>query len=66
MGGKCGRHVGDKCKLSPKMPEWETSVGNKWETSVNSCAPRHPECVGDKLPGIQSGRYVWEISGKQM
>ena len=54
--GMCGRQVGDKCKLSPKNPEWETSVGNKsgtqvWETSVNSCAPRHPEWeirVGDK------------------
>ena len=39
MGDKCGRQVGDKCKLSPKNPEWETSVGNKsgrqvWETSV--------------------------------
>ena len=29
MGDKCGRQVGDKCKLSPKNPEWETSVGNK-------------------------------------
>ena len=29
----------------------ETSVGDKWETSVNSCGPRHPEwetSVGDK------------------
>ena len=56
MGHKCGRQVGDKCKLSPKNPEWETSVGNKsgrqvWETSVKSCGPRHPEwetSVGDK------------------
>ena len=70
MGDKCGRQVGDKCKLSPKNPEWETSVGDKsgrqvwetsvgdkWETSVNSCAPRHPEWeirVGDK----------WETSVK--
>ena len=53
---------GDKCKLSPKNPEWETSVGNKsgrqvWETGVNSCAPRHPEWetrVGNK----------WETSVK--
>jgi len=32
-------------------------VGDKWETSVNSCAPRHPEWeirVGDK----------WETSVK--
>ena len=35
MGDKCGRQV------------WETSVGDKWETSVNSCGPRHPEW-GDK------------------
>ena len=39
MGDKSGRQVKDKCKLSPKNPEWETSVGNKsgrqvWETSV--------------------------------
>ena len=70
VGDKCGRQVGDKCKLSPKNPEWETSVGDKsgrqvwetsvgdkWETSVNSCAPRHPEWeirVGDK----------WETSVK--
>ena len=50
---KCGRQGGDKCKLMrPKEPRvgdkcgrqvWETSVGDKWETSVNSCAPRHPE-----------------------
>ena len=48
MGDKCGRQV------------WETSVGDKWETSVNSCGPRHPEwetSVGDK-----SGRQVWETS----
>ena len=31
VGDKCGRQV------------WETSVGDKWETSVNSCGPRHPE-----------------------
>ena len=30
---------------------WETSVGDKWKTSVDSCGPRHPEwetSVGDK------------------
>ena len=44
VGDKCGRQlwetsveVGDKCKV------WETSVGDKWETSVKSCGPRHPE-----------------------
>ena len=50
--GVCGQG-GDKCKpMRPKEPRvgdkcgrqvWETSVGDKWETSVNSCAPRHPE-----------------------
>ena len=48
MEDKCGRQVGDKCKIMrPKAP----SVGDKWETSVNSCGPRHPEwetSVGDK------------------
>jgi len=35
-----GRQVGDKCKLiRPKAPR----VGDKGETSVNSCGPRHPE-----------------------
>ena len=44
MGDKCGRQVGDKCKrMRPKDP-----VGDKWETSVNSCGPRHPSEVGDK------------------
>ena len=34
----------DKCKLMrPKAPEWETSVKDKWKTSVNPCGPRHPE-----------------------
>ena len=37
--------VGDKCKL---MRSKATSLGDKcgrqvWETSVNSCGPRHPE-----------------------
>ena len=58
MGDKCGRQVEDKCKLMrPEAPEWETSVGDKWETSVNSCGPRQPEwetCVVDK----------WETSGR--
>ena len=58
---KCVGQVGDKCKIMrPKAPR----VGNKcgrqvWETSVNSCGPRHPECetrVGDK----------WETSGRQV
>ena len=48
MGDKCGRQGGDKCKLTrPKAPR----VGDKGETSVNSCGPRNPEwetSVGDK------------------
>ena len=67
VGGKCGRQVGDKCKLMrPKARRvgdkaaqgtqsgrqvWETGVGDKWETSVNSCGPRHPE---------------WETRGRQV
>ena len=53
VGDKCERQVGDKCKLMrPKAPRvkdkcgrqvWETSVGDKWETNVKSCGPRHPE-----------------------
>jgi len=59
--------VGDKYKFMwPKEPRvgvecgkqvWETSMGDKWETSVNSCAPRHPKWetrVGDE----------WETSVK--
>ena len=46
--------VGDKCKLMrPKAPR----VGDKGETSVNSCGPRNPEwetSVGDKC-GRQVG-----------
>jgi len=58
VGDKYGKEVTDKCKLMrPKAPR----VGDKcrrqeWETSVNSCGPRHPEwetSVGDK-----SGRQV--------
>ena len=59
---KCGRQVGDKCKLmrpkAPRVrdkcvrPHWETrgGLGDKGETSVNSCGPRHPEWEtrGDK------------------
>ena len=44
VGDKCGRQMGDKCKLMrPKAPR----VRDKGETSVNSCGPRHPR-VGDK------------------
>ena len=45
---KCGRQGGDNCKIMrPKAPR----MGDKGETSVNSCGPRNPEwetSVGDK------------------
>ena len=45
--------MGDKCKLvRPKAPKVRDICGRQvWETSVNSCGPRHPEwetSVGDK------------------
>ena len=46
--------------MRPGHPQGETSVGDKGETSVNSCGPRNPEwetSVGDKC-----GRQVWETS----
>ena len=58
MGDKCGRQVEDKCKLMrPEAPEWETSVGDKWETSVNSCGPRQPEWTSGKQGEISA--HVW-------
>ena len=57
VADKCGRQVGDKCKIMrPKVGP--TSVGDKWETSVNSCAPRHPAWE------TSVGRQVWETSVK--
>ena len=37
--------MGDKCKLMrPKAPRVGDNCGRQmWETSVNSCGPRHPE-----------------------
>ena len=44
--------MGDKCKIMrPKTPRVKDKCGRQVETSVNSCAPRHPEWeirVGDK------------------
>ena len=59
--------------MRPKEPR----VGDKWETSVNSCGPRHPEWEtrGDKGETSVSpcgprrdkrGRQVWETSGRQV
>ena len=70
----------DKCKLMrPKAPRvgdkcgrqvWETSVGDKWKTSVNSCSPRHPECetsVGDKCKLMRpKATRVGDKCGRQM
>ena len=39
---------------------WETSVGDKWETSVNSCGPRNPEW--ETSVGNKCGRQMWETS----
>ena len=82
MEDKCGRQVGDKCKLmrSQGTQSRKTSVGDKWETSLNSCGSRNPEwetSAGDKCgrlsaaQGIQSvrqvhARQVWETSGGQV
>ena len=46
VGDKCGRRVGDKCKL--------------WETSVNSCGPRHPEW--ETSVENKCGKQMWETS----
>ena len=58
VADKCGRQVWktsvggqvwetsveDKRKLMrPKAPRVGDKCGDKWETSVNSCGPRHPE-----------------------
>ena len=68
--------MGDKCELMrPKATRvgdmCGRQVGNKWETSANSCGPRHPEWetrLGDKCKNhvaqdTQSERQVWETSG---
>ena len=64
VGDKCGRQVGDKCKLMrPKAPRGR----DKGETSVNPCGPRKPEwetSVGDKC-GRQVGDK-WETCGRQV
>ena len=47
-------------------------MGDKGETSVNSCGPRHPEwetSAGDKWEtsvNCKSGRQVRETSGRQV
>ena len=61
------RQGGDKCKLTrPKAPR----VGDKWETSVNPCGPRHPELVRDKGETSVNSRgprhTEWETRGRQV
>ena len=64
MRDKCGRQGGDKCKLMrPKGPR----VGDKGETSVNSCGPRNPEwetSVGDRCEEQVGDK--WGTSGRQV
>ena len=53
MGDKCGRQVGDKCKLMrPKTPRVKDKCGRQvWETSVgDKCKLMRPKTprVGDK------------------
>ena len=36
VGDKCGKQVWET-RCGPRHPEWQTSVGDKWKTSVNSC-----------------------------
>ena len=73
---KCGRQVEDKCKLMrPKAPKCEGQVGDKCKI-MRPKAPRvGDKCgktsVGDKCKshaaqGTQSGRQVWETSGRQV
>ena len=56
VGDKCGRKVGDKCKLMrPKAPRG----ADKGETTANSCGPRHPEWE-------TSAGNKWRTSGGQV
>ena len=60
MGDKCGRQVGDKFKLMrPKEPR----VGDKGETSVNSCGPRNPEWETSLETSVEA---LWEIRVRQV
>ena len=73
VGDKCEGPVGDKCKHAAQDNQSGRQV---WETSANSCGPRHPEretSAEDKwktsvnrAQGTQSGRQVWETSGRQV
>ena len=52
--------MGDKGETSvnsrgPRQPEWETCVGDKWETSGRQVQTHAAQ-------GTQSGRQVWETS----
>ena len=59
MGDKCGRQVQmQETRVNPygpNHPDWDTSVGDKWQTSANSYGPKHQghpgweTSVGDRL-----------------
>ena len=82
QGNQSGRQVwktrvGDKCKLMRPKAEWEASVGDKWDRSVNSCETRHPvweTSVGDKWktsvnscgPRHPVADPGWETRGRQV
>ena len=63
MGDKCGRQVGDKCKLMrPKAPRVRDKCGRQGGDNCKLMRPKAPR-VGDKAAqGTQSGRQVWETS----
>ena len=52
VGDKCGRQVETSVNsCGPRHPEWETSVGDKWEDKCKLMRPKAPKCegqVGDK------------------
>ena len=61
--------MGDKCKsMRPEHPEWETSVGDKWQTSLKARGPERPEWetsgrqVGDKCKGMRPEHPEWNAS----
>ena len=66
---KCGRqekHAAQSTQSGRQV--WETSVGDKWETSVKSCGPEHPErktSVGDKKSMRPRAPRVGDKCGRQ-
>ena len=61
VGDKCGRQVGDKCKLMrPKATRVGDMSGKQVGDKCKLMRPKAPR-VGDKC-----GRQVWETSGRQV